>query len=68
MSRKYITTEEAAEYLRLSPRTLDQFRFRGEGPKYYKAGNWSKAAVRYTIEDLDDWLTPHLHIGMMESR
>ncbi len=35
----FITTAEAAEMLRLSPRTLEKMRQRGEGPEYFKIQN-----------------------------
>jgi len=34
-----ITTAEAAAMLRLSPRTLEKMRQRGEGPEYFKIQN-----------------------------
>ena len=33
-----LTTEEAAKYLRLSPRTLERYRVTGEGPRFLKVG------------------------------
>ena len=47
-----LTTEEAAEYLHLSPRTLERYRVTGEGPKYLKVGR----RVFYRRGDLDRWL------------
>jgi len=35
----FITTAEAAAMLRLSPRTLEKMRQRGEGPEYFKIQN-----------------------------
>jgi hypothetical protein len=32
------TEDEAAEIMRLSPRTLQQWRLRGRGPRYHKLG------------------------------
>ena len=49
---KLLTTTEAAEWLGLSPRTLERYRVTGEGPKFRKIGRW----VRYTVADLDAWL------------
>ena len=45
------TTEEAAEYLRLSPRTLERYRVTGEGPNFLKLGR----RVFYRRSDLDAW-------------
>lgn len=52
MDKGYLTTQEAAEYLKLSPRTLEGFRNRGGGPKFYRRGR----LVRYRQADLDAWL------------
>ncbi len=45
----------AAAHIGRSVRTLQQWRYRGEGPPYIKAGK----AVRYSIRDLDAWLLEH---------
>ena len=49
--RAYLSVREAAEYLGLSPRTLDRYRVSGEGPVFYRFGG----RVRYRREDLDGW-------------
>lgn len=41
-------TPEAAEFLQVSPRTLEGWRRRGEGPKYSRLGT----VVVYTVGDL----------------
>jgi hypothetical protein len=45
---KLITSDEAAAFLGLSPRTLEGWRTRGDGPDFVRMG----AAVRYCIDDL----------------
>mgnify|MGYP006172494081 CR=1 FL=1 len=45
------TDTEAAEYLRLSPRTLEKQRVIGGGPKFRKFGR----RVMYAVSDLDAW-------------
>ena len=50
--RVLLTTDEAAAYLRLSPRTLERYRVTGEGPDYMKLGR----RVFYEKRALDDWL------------
>ena len=45
----------AASYTGKSVRTLQQYRYRGEGPPYIKAGR----SVRYSLRDLDAWLLAH---------
>jgi excisionase family DNA binding protein len=47
-----LTTHEASDYLRLSPRTLERLRVEGTGPKFVKIGR----CVRYIKSNLDDWL------------
>lgn len=51
--QRYLTNDEAAEYLRLSPRTLEKQRVIGGGPKFRKFGR----RVMYAVADLDAWPT-----------
>jgi len=46
-----LTTNQAAQLLHLSPRTLEGLRVRGGGPKYRKIGR-----VFYAQADLLSWL------------
>ncbi|QBR39546.1 DNA-binding protein [Kerstersia gyiorum] len=48
---RYLTNDEAADYLRLSPRTLEKMRVIGGGPRFRKFGR----RVMYAITDLDEW-------------
>lgn len=48
---RYLTNDEAADYLRLSPRTLEKQRVIGGGPKFRKFGR----RVMYAVTDLDAW-------------
>lgn len=48
-----MNTQEAAQYLTLSPRTLEAYRLRKKGPRYVRI---SRNTVRYKKEDLDKWL------------
>ena len=50
MSR--LTVTEAADYLRVTKSTLDQWRTAGKGPRFIKAGK----RVLYDSRDLDRWL------------
>ncbi len=52
---RYLTNDEAADYLRLSPRTLEKQRVQGGGPQFRKFGR----RVRYAISDLDAWADEH---------
>ncbi len=45
-------TLEAADYCRLSPRTLEKKRVAGGGPPFVKLGR----SVRYSKADLDAWM------------
>src|SRR5690606_17848203 len=48
---RYLTNFEAAEYLRLSPRTLEKQRVIAGGPRFRKFGR----RVMYAVADLDVW-------------
>ena len=48
---RYLTNNEAAEFLRLSPRTLEKQRVIGGGPRFRKFGR----RVMYAIVDLEAW-------------
>ena len=48
---EFLTTDEAAELLRLSPRTLEKHRVLGGGPRFRKFG----ARVVYALADLRAW-------------
>lgn len=47
-----LTPAEAAQYLRVEPGTLQQWRWAGTGPTYVKVGR----SVRYPLDQLADWL------------
>ncbi len=49
--QRYLTNDEAAGYLRLSPRTLEKQRVIGGGPCFRKFGR----RVMYAMADLDAW-------------
>ena len=46
-----LTQQDAADYLRVKPRTLEVQRTRGMGPRYCKVGN----LVRYREQDLIEY-------------
>ncbi len=48
---RYLTNDEAAAFLKLSPRTLEKQRVIGGGPRFHKFGR----RVVYAIEDLEIW-------------
>ena len=47
----FLTTKEAAHFLRLKPNTLEKMRVYGGGPQYRKHGRH----VRYHVDDLLAW-------------
>jgi len=47
----YLDTIEAAAYLRLKRRTMDNMRWLGTGPKYRKHGG----RICYHIDELEAW-------------
>lgn len=55
---RFMTPEEAAEYLRLSPRTLERYRYMGSGPRFRRFGR----KIRYTMWDLDVWADTRSYI------
>jgi hypothetical protein len=52
----YLTTVEAGNFVRLSPRTLERLRVQGTGPRFIKAGRGKRARVLYRMADLQEWL------------
>ena len=48
---EFLTNDEAAAFLRLSPRTLEKQRVLGGGPRFRKFG----ARVLYAVGDLRTW-------------
>jgi len=51
MSTQYLTNDEAAQFLKLSPRTLEKLRVHGNGPRFRKFGR----RVVYDTADLVNW-------------
>ncbi len=47
-----LNTAQAAEYLGLSPRTLEAWRLRGGSPPFHKLGS----RCLYRVSDLETWL------------
>jgi len=48
---QYLTNQEAADFLKLSPRTLDKLRVVGGGPTFRKF----RRRVVYAVRDLQAW-------------
>jgi hypothetical protein len=54
-----MTPAEAATYLNVRPRTLDNWRYKLEGPPYKKLGQ----LVRYDLTELREWLDASTEAG-----
>ncbi len=59
----FLTQNEAAELLRLSPRTLERHRVAGTGPKFTKLGR----RVVYRFSELDTWATERTFTSTAEA-
>ena len=62
-ARMYMNTREAANWLGLSPRTLDRYRVTGEGPAFFRLGR----LVRYRREDIETWLAGRRRFSTSDS-
>ena len=49
----FMSRQEVAEYLGVSPRTIEAWAERGQGPRYTKMNN---KLTRYRRTDVDAWL------------
>jgi predicted DNA-binding transcriptional regulator AlpA len=49
----FLLESEAPEYLSISKKTLQRWRFDRKGPTYAKLNN---KLIRYSRSDLDDWM------------
>jgi hypothetical protein len=54
-----VNEKEAAKIIGLSVHWLRRKRWEGGGPKFVKMGSGQRAAVRYLIEDLQDYISSH---------
>jgi len=52
----FLTTQEAAEFLKIGKSTLEQARLTGSGPPYVRFG---PKAIRYRVSDLEGWGVMH---------
>jgi predicted DNA-binding transcriptional regulator AlpA len=55
--RKFLTTKEAADRIRLSESALEKKRVNGTGPVFVKLGK----SVRYEVAALDEWIAAGRH-------
>jgi hypothetical protein len=53
------TPAEVAEALHTTTASLAQMRYRGDGPKFVRAG---RRRILYRWVDVDQWITESLHV------
>jgi hypothetical protein len=63
-SPRYLTNSEAAAYLNLSPRTLENWRVLGDGPRFRKFGR----RVIYAIDDLELWAVAQACVSTSDAK
>lgn len=56
MANGLITEHEAAEFLAVSVKTLRRWRCVGLGPRWIRLGGTVRGAVRYSADDLNDYI------------
>jgi predicted DNA-binding transcriptional regulator AlpA len=54
--KEILTTKDLAELLGVKPNTIDIWRLKGYGPKYYKLGH----IVRYKRADVEAWFNENI--------
>jgi excisionase family DNA binding protein len=57
-----MTTRQAAQYLKISPKTLEKMRLEGGGPRYFKIGR----VVRYSPDELEKFLRQNSYSNTSE--
>ena len=62
--RILLTEAEAAEFIGFTPRFLQDRRYRGDGPPFVRV---SARAIRYRIEDLEQWAEERLRTSTSET-
>lgn len=62
-SLDFLSTDDVARHLGLSPRTLERFRLEGRGPAYHKFGR----VVRYSRSALAEWAAGQLRHSTSEA-
>lgn len=63
-----LTTQEAAQLMRLSGRTLERYRVDGGGPEYLKLGRGKRSRVYYLTSALREWVLKNKHTSTSEYR
>lgn len=63
LSQQLVTDTLAANFLGIKPSTMRSWRCRGVGPNYVKLGHGKKAAVRYDLRDLAQFIEQGRHVS-----
>ncbi|MDF7641752.1 helix-turn-helix domain-containing protein [Bifidobacterium sp. ESL0784] len=58
-----LTTQQAADILKVTRNYLSQLRFHEEGPKFVQCG---RRTIRYWKSDIQKWLDENLHQSTAE--
>lgn len=56
MPPKPMTQEDLSVYLGVAEGTLENWRVRGLGPKFFRLGGSSRSPVRYDPKDVEEWV------------
>jgi hypothetical protein len=59
----FLTPVQAGDFVKLSWRTLERMRQRGEGPLFRKHGRY----IRYHIDDLEAWSRANAHTAVHDA-
>lgn len=51
-----MTQEDLSAYLGVAEGTLENWRVRGIGPRFFRLGASSRSKVRYDPRDVEEWL------------
>lgn len=52
----FLTTDEAADFLRVSRRSLEALRLANRGPRFFRLGKGQGCRVIYSLVDLATWI------------
>lgn len=65
---EYLTPNQAAAILHLSPRTLEGMRYHGKGPRFAKLGTGRSSRILYPRDQLDGWVTSLIRQSTKDER
>lgn len=54
-----LTSKDLAERWKMTEQMLRHWRIKNKGPQYFKLGEGKKSAVRYRLEDVQEWEKKH---------